>query len=688
MEPHDAVQVTAVVAENCMVPFTSIFGFVGEMENPVPPVPPRETVWGLLVALSVNLRVADRAPEVEGVNVILTAQLALPARLAPQVLAEIAKSAAFVPDTEMLLIFITDPAPFVSVTDCAGLVEPTAVVAKLKLPGVTVAMGPLAAPERATVWGLFPAESVNVRVAVRGPLAEGVNVTLTAQLALPARLVPQVLAEIAKSAAFVPDTEMLLIFITDPAPFVSVTDCAGAVEPMAVAAKVRPPGVTLAVVALPVPERATVCGLFPAESVKDSVAVRGPVAEGVNLMLTLQFAAPARLVPQVFAEIAKSAALAPATAMPPMLIAAVPPFVKATDCAALAVPTVIDVNERLDGVTLTLTPRPVPERATVWGLFPAESVKDSVAVRGPVAEGVNVMLTLQLAAPAKLVPQVLAEIAKSAALAPATATLPMLTAAVPPFVKVTDCAELAVPTVVAVNESIDGVTLMFTAAMTDPERATVCGLFPAESAKERVAVRGPVAEGVNVMLTVQLAEPATLVPQVLAEIAKSAGSAPLMEALMFEIAADPPLRSVTTWAGLVEPILLAIKESEDGSMVAEPAATIPTPDRETVVGDWPESINTRLACRVPATVGAKIRSAAQLEPASSVLPQVLLAIEKSPAAAPESAISRMLIADDPAFVSVTACELAREPTAMLPHETLVGLTKTADIDAQPVNRRQ
>ena len=50
---------------------------------------------------------------------------------------------------------------------------------------------------------------------------------------------------------------------------------------------------------------------------------------------------------------------------------------------------------------------PVPERLTVWGLPLALSAILSVAVRTPLAEGVKVMLIVQLAPASTELPQVL-----------------------------------------------------------------------------------------------------------------------------------------------------------------------------------------------------------------------------------------------------------------------------------------
>ena len=87
----------------------------------------------------------------------------------------------------------------VRVTVLAGLVFPTATMPKLK-PVPESVTGAMPVPLRLTVCGLLVAVSVKLRVPVAGPVALGVNVTPTVQLAPPARLDPQVLLAMAKPA--------------------------------------------------------------------------------------------------------------------------------------------------------------------------------------------------------------------------------------------------------------------------------------------------------------------------------------------------------------------------------------------------------------------------------------------------------------------------------------------------------
>ena len=72
-----------------------------------------------------------------------------------------------------------------------------------------MATGAVPVPDRFTDWGLLAAPSVMVTEAARLPLAEGVKVTLIAQLAPAATELPQLLVW-AKSLALAPETAMLL----------------------------------------------------------------------------------------------------------------------------------------------------------------------------------------------------------------------------------------------------------------------------------------------------------------------------------------------------------------------------------------------------------------------------------------------------------------------------------------------
>ncbi len=182
-----------------------------------------------------------------------------------------------------------------------------------------------------------------------------------------------------------------------------------------------------------------------------------------------------------------------------------------------------------------------PDKATLSGLSAALSVIVSLPVRFPPAAGVNVMLMVQLAPAATLLPQVLVW-PKS----PLAAMLLMLSTPFPVLLRVTLCAALVAPVSCAANGSV-AVERLTTGPVAVPASATVCGLPLALSVMVRVPVRAPSAVGLNVTVIVQLAPAATLAPQVFAWL-----KSPLTPMLVMFNAAVPVLLSVIVWS-VVEP---------------------------------------------------------------------------------------------------------------------------------------
>src|SRR5450755_564007 len=86
---------------------------------------------------------------------------------------------------------------------------------------------------------------------------------------------------------------------------------------------------------------------------------------------------------------------------------AVPLFLSVTALAALVTPTNTLPNASDVGEKVTAGASPVPVRATVWGLPVALSVTETVPDLAPAAAGVNVTLMVQVAAAARLDPQLL-----------------------------------------------------------------------------------------------------------------------------------------------------------------------------------------------------------------------------------------------------------------------------------------
>ncbi len=103
---------------------------------------------------------------------------------------------------------------------------------KLMLVELKLTAGAIPVPLRATLWGLPPALSAMLRLALRLPVAVGVKVALRLQLALTASVLGlsgQVLLEL-KSAGLVP-LRVMLVMVSGAVPLlVKDTDC----EPLVV----------------------------------------------------------------------------------------------------------------------------------------------------------------------------------------------------------------------------------------------------------------------------------------------------------------------------------------------------------------------------------------------------------------------------------------------------------------------
>src|ERR1700722_14420079 len=101
------------------------------------PVPVRDTICGLLAALSEMFRLAVRVPVALGVKVMLMVQESPAGTLDPQSF-DCPKSERFVPLPKMLLMVSAVLRVLVSVTFCVALVVPTACEPNVRLVGDTV----------------------------------------------------------------------------------------------------------------------------------------------------------------------------------------------------------------------------------------------------------------------------------------------------------------------------------------------------------------------------------------------------------------------------------------------------------------------------------------------------------------------------------------------------------------------
>jgi hypothetical protein len=225
--------------------------------------------------------------------------------------------------------------------------------------------------------------------------------------------------------------------------------------------------------------------------------------------------------------------------MPVIVTADVLVFVSVTVLPGLVVCRLIFPNDNVVGDTVTVSLTPVPVSEIDCGLPGALSLTVTDAFRGPVAVGSKVTLILQLDPAATLVPQLLV-CAKSVLFSPVTARLVIVSVAFPVLVRVAVCGELTTPTDSFPKGMLVGAnTTTGPPPVPVPVRLTVCGLFPASSLTFNVAVRVPVADGVNVTFTVQAWPAATVPPHVLV-CAKSDAFAPVkVKLLMLSVAICP-----------------------------------------------------------------------------------------------------------------------------------------------------
>jgi hypothetical protein len=221
--------------------------------------------------------------------------------------------------------------------------------------GATPAVGIVPVPLSVTDCVPGVALSLTCNVAVRAPVAVGLNVTpmthvplVAATTRLFAQFVP-VAATIAKSPAFVPVmvTAFAAASVTDAVPvLLNVTVVVPLVELIRWLPNGTGEGVSVTLAAVPVPVSGTVCGLPVASSATLTFALLAPVAIGENLTPTLQLAAAfnalapsGHAVPLLGAPTLKSPGLAPVKLMLVMFSVAVPVFVIATLRVALCVLT-------------------------------------------------------------------------------------------------------------------------------------------------------------------------------------------------------------------------------------------------------------------------------------------------------------------------------------------------------------
>jgi len=159
----------------------------------------------------------------------------------------------------------------------------------------------------------------------------------------------------------------------------------------------------------------------------------------------------------------------------------------------------------------------------------ALSAIDSEAGSDPTAVGLNSTEIVQLAAAANDVVQVVADFTYEVVPVPVKLIVPSVTADTLVFFTVTTCAAVVDPTVVEAKVRVVGETVTVSGAATPvPVSETSCGEPVALSATESEAVSAPAAAGLNSTEIVQLAEAASDVVHVVADLMNDVASVPVM----------------------------------------------------------------------------------------------------------------------------------------------------------------
>jgi len=228
-----------------------------------------------------------------------------------------------------------------------------------------------------------------------------------------------------------------------------------------------------------------------------------------------------------------------------------------TLCALLVEPTTWGEKVKEEAERLAPARAPVPERLTVWVEGLELSVKVSEPLLVPVVVGVKVTLMGQEKPAARPAPHELVW-EKS----PLTATLVMLRASLPPFVRNTICALLLDPTACAAKVNEVGERLA-AVVMPLPVRLTVWVAGLALSLMVIEPLRTPEAVGLKVTLMAQEVPAATLAPQVLVW-----EKSPLAVMPETARAALPALESVITSRLLEVPTSWLPKTYDDGESPA------------------------------------------------------------------------------------------------------------------------
>lgn len=310
------------------------------------------------------------------------------------------------------------------------------------------------------------------------------------------------------------------------------------------------------------------------------VALSEFVVVGLKSIDAVQLAEAARLPPQLPPVMAKSPPLGPDIAPVPRVTAPDVPFLMVMVCEVLVAPSLTVPNGKVVGDAVTAPPlAPVPESPTVRGVGLLLEVMLHPALSADVVVGANVTNAVQLADAARLEPQVVDAMAKSAMFAPVMLSVLRVTELAVEFVTVMVCELLVWPSVTVPKDNPAGEAVTAPALAPVPERLTVSGVGLLLVVMLNTALSADVVVGVNFTKAAQLADAARLAPQFVDEIAKSAMLVPVMLSALRVIELAVELVTVMVCGPLVVPSLTVPKDNAAGRALAMPP--VPSPESAT-----------------------------------------------------------------------------------------------------------
>jgi len=321
-------------------------------------------------------------------------------------------------------------------------------------------------------------------------------------------------------------------------------------------------------------------------------------------------------------------------------------LVTVTVCAALVEPSGVTGNTSAPGCNNTEPAAPPAPVSSTVAAFWFVDVTAIVPAAVPFTAGVKITPTVQLAPAARLLPQVLALMLKGAAVASdnPVAVVELV------FVIVAVCAALAWPSVATVKVICAGLTLMPALAVPVPLKATVAGFTPGVGeAIASTAALPPAVAGVKITWTVQLAPLASVVPQVVAPVAKLLAEMPVTEKLRLAID-EPPELVIVSVCGALATLTVCEANVSDAGLTVMAAACRPVPESATVCV-CSTSVTVSVPVAEPLAVGKNVTLMEQLALAARFALQVDDSVN-----GPETETPIDVSGIPPPLVSVTACE--------------------------------